>query len=231
LSGKKYFVYDAGAANGYMVTARNSSSHELDLFFVPSEAQGVVRRCYRTIDGRTVGDLTLSAVSLEASARIGGKLPGAQLLCYALDRGMAATCAEAVGSMEYLLEATTAFTRQRVQYGTALANFQVLQHRMAEMFVELETARSMAYLAAFSVDQNRAGRTADICAARVQVGRSARFVGQEAVQLHGGMGMAEENSVAHHFKRLTQIAQLFGEESFHLRRFAAAGTAEPATAK
>src|SRR5581483_7053844 len=99
---------------------------------------------------------------------------------------------EAVGSMDQLLEATIAYTRQREQYGAALASFQALQHRMADMFVELETARSMAYLAASAVDVDGPERTAQIAAARVQVGRAARFVGQNAVQLHGGMGMSED---------------------------------------
>jgi alkylation response protein AidB-like acyl-CoA dehydrogenase len=224
LKGKKLFVYDGGAATHFIVTARDPTRNIIVLFLVPADAEGLHRRSYRTLDGHTAADITLSSVAVEAAALIEAKPSGEHLVSYALDRGVAALCAEAVGSMEHLLEATSAYTRERVQYGSALANFQVLQHRMAEMFVELETARSMAYLAAFTVDADGADRVADICAARVQVGRAARFVGQEAVQLHGAMGMAEENSVAHYFSRLTQFAHLFGEESFHLRRFAACRT-------
>src|SRR5581483_4161407 len=117
---------------------------------------------------------------------------------------------EAVGSMDQLLEATIAYTREREQYGAALASFQALQHRMADMFVELESARSMAYLAAAAVDDEPSQRAAKVSAARVQIGRAARFVGQNAVQLHGGMGMSEDLDVAHHFKRLTVIGQTFG---------------------
>jgi alkylation response protein AidB-like acyl-CoA dehydrogenase len=221
LCGAKTFVYDGAAANYFLVTARGADD-EISIFMVSRDTAGLRVRTARTQDGHTIAELTLDSVAVSDADRIESGTAAVNLLEYALDRGMAASCAEAVGSMDFLLEATIAYTRERRQYGAPLASFQALQHRMAEMFVELETARSMACLAACAVDA-AADRIADISAARVQVGRAARFVGRQAVQLHGGMGMAEENPVAHHFKKLTMITQLFGDEGMHLRRFRAAG--------
>jgi alkylation response protein AidB-like acyl-CoA dehydrogenase len=221
LCGEKTFVYDGAAANCYLVSARDADN-EISIFLVHRDIGGLVVRTSRTLDGHSIAELRLDSVDVPAADRIASGSAATELLEYALDRGMAAVCAEAVGSMGYLLEATVAYTQEREQYGAPLASFQALQHRMAEMFVELETARSMAYLAAYTVDAAGQNRVAEISAARVQVGRAARFVGQQAVQLHGGMGMAEESTVAHHFKRLTMISQLFGDESMHVRRFRAA---------
>jgi alkylation response protein AidB-like acyl-CoA dehydrogenase len=219
LSGTKLFADGGGAANAFLVSARDAATQQLRLFLVPSDAAGLDVRTLRTIDGGTAAEITLNDVTIPATEQVGAQADAAVIIEAALDRAMAAVCAEAVGAMDASLQITIAHARQRHQYGVPLANFQVLQHRMAEMFVEVESARSMAFLSAFSIDQGGPDRAADISAARVQVGRAARFVGQQAVQLHGGMGMAEENSVAHHFKRLSMISQYFGEDSLHLRRF------------
>jgi alkylation response protein AidB-like acyl-CoA dehydrogenase len=219
LSGAKSFADGGGAANAFLVSARDSATQQLGLFLVPADAAGLEVRTLRTIDGGTAAEITLNKVTIPATERIGAQADAGAMIEAALDRGMAAVCAEAVGAMDASLQSTIAHTRQRQQYGAPLADFQVLQHRMADMFVEVESARSMAFLSAFSIDHGGPDRAADISAARVQVGRAARFVGQQAVQLHGGMGMAEENGVAHHFKRLSMISQYFGEDSLHLRRF------------
>ncbi len=224
LTGEKVLVHDGAAADHFLVTAREPAG-EASVFLIAGDAPGLRRRHYRTLDGRTVADLELHGVRVRSDDRIAGGPRAVALLDYALDRGLAAACAEAIGSMDCLLEATIAHLKQREQYGVALASFQALQHRVAEMFVELETGRSMAFLAASSVAQDGPTRASDLSAARVQIGRAARFVGQQSVQLHGGMGMAEAGHVAPHFKRLTVLSQLFGDESTHLRRFRGAGGA------
>jgi alkylation response protein AidB-like acyl-CoA dehydrogenase len=148
---------------------------------------------------------------------------GSGLVTRALDHGIAAVCAEALGSMAHLVEATCAYTKMREQYGAPLAKFQVLQHRMADMYIQTETSRSMAYLASLSLGAPELERMSHLSAAKAQVGRSGKFVGYSAVQLHGGMGVSEELDIGWHYIRLTLINQLFGDDAYHLQRFSDLG--------
>ena len=141
----------------------------------------------------------------------------------ALDRGLAAACAEAVGVLDKLLAATAEYTRNRHQFGVAIASFQALRHRLAEMVMHVEQARSMSYLAAVrSIEPDLAERAKALSAAKVVIGQACRFVGQQAVQLHGGMGVTDELDVSHYFKRLMAIELQWGSTEHHLQAFAAA---------
>jgi alkylation response protein AidB-like acyl-CoA dehydrogenase len=175
----------------------------------------------RTIDAFGAAELVLENVALSSDNLIGPVDNAAPLVEAALDHGVVAVCNEAIGSMEYLVPATAEYTRTRIQYGAPLAKFQVLQHRMADMYIQTETAKSMALVAAMSLDGDAIERRRMASAAKVQVGRSAKFVGYQAVQLHGGMGVSEELDIGHHYIRLNVINQLFGDTAFHARRFGA----------
>jgi alkylation response protein AidB-like acyl-CoA dehydrogenase len=155
---------------------------------------------------------------------IGGEGNGALLLQRGIDEAIAGLCAEAVGAMDELVKMTVEYLKTRKQFGVAIGSFQALQHRSVDMLVALEQAKSMAIFAALSVDDNDAtARGNAISAAKVQIGRSARFIGQQATQLHGGIGMTMEYKGGHYFKRLTMIEQVFGDSDHHLRRLAQAG--------
>jgi alkylation response protein AidB-like acyl-CoA dehydrogenase len=173
------------------------------------------------IDAFGAAELVLDRVALSADAVLGQVDDGLPLVETALDFGIVAACNEAIGSMEYLIPTTAEYTRTRVQYGAPLAKFQVLQHRMADMYIQTQTAKSMALVAAMSLDGDPLERARMASAAKVQVGRSAKFVGYQAVQLHGGMGVSEELDIGHHYIRLNVINQLFGDIGFHSRRFGA----------
>jgi alkylation response protein AidB-like acyl-CoA dehydrogenase len=175
----------------------------------------------RTIDAFGAAELVLENVALGDEAVLGPVGGGLPLVETALDYGIVAVCNEAIGSMEYLIPATAEYTRTRVQYGAPLSKFQVLQHRMADMYIQTQTAKSMALVAAMSLDGDPIERARMASAAKVQVGRSAKFVGYQAVQLHGGMGVSEELDIGHHYIRLSVINQLFGDTGFHSRRFGA----------
>jgi alkylation response protein AidB-like acyl-CoA dehydrogenase len=162
-------------------------------------------------------------MTVDAEAVIGEVGDGVALVDLALDHGIAGACGEALGSMSHLVPTTAEYTRTRQQYGAPLAKFQVLQHRMADMYIQTETARSMAYVASLSLGAEPKERARIVSAAKAQIGKSGKFVGYQAVQLHGGMGVSEELDIGHHYIRLTTLNQLFGDTGFHLRRFAAAG--------
>jgi alkylation response protein AidB-like acyl-CoA dehydrogenase len=211
VSGHKRYVWGAGLATHFIVSAMAGS--EPRLLLVSADAAGLTTIPVRSVDGGTGAELHLAdapAIDLGAAD---------EHLPEALDRWAAGLCAMAVGSMDRLMEATPEYLSNREQYGAKLASFQALQHRMADMFVALETARSMAWHAALSLPCDPQARSAAVAAALVQVGRSSRYVGQQAVQLHGGMGMSEETDIAHHFKRLTTVALRTGGEAAALRRF------------
>jgi alkylation response protein AidB-like acyl-CoA dehydrogenase len=221
LSGTKVRVLDAGTAGTILVSARTGD--EVSLFAVPAAAAGIARTPYAAEDGHDVADLSLTNVRVAAAALIGPLGGGLALLERGLDHAVAGLCAEALGLMSVMLEATVDYTKQRHQFGVAIGSFQALQHRMAEMFIEVELARSMAYLAAITLDEpDDAARRRGISAAKVQIARSGRFVGQGAIQLHGGIGMSEEYKVGHYFKRMTLVERLLGDADYHLRRYAAA---------
>jgi alkylation response protein AidB-like acyl-CoA dehydrogenase len=222
VSGAKVRVLDPSSAQTLIVSARTGD--EVSLFAVPADAAGVVREPYAAEDGHDVANVRFDGVRTGAATMIGQLGGGLELLERALDHATGALCAEALGLMSTMLEATVEYTKQRQQFGVPIGSFQALQHRMAEMFIELELARSMAYLAAMTLgdETDPAARRRGISAAKVQVAKSGRFVGQNAIQLHGGIGMSEEYKVGHYFKRMTIVERLLGDADYHLARFIAA---------
>ncbi len=205
----------------YLVSARLPAPEgDLALFLVPRDAEGLTSPSYPTMDGLRGADLRLQGVTVPASARVGCDDAGLAALEHGLDHGIAAQCAAAVGAMERLIELTGEYLRTRRQFGTPLATFQALQHRMAEMLVHKELALSMAYVAARALDEtDAAARRRMLAGAKVVVARAARFVGQQAVQLHGGMGMTDELEVGDYFKQLAMVDVLFGDTDFHMERY------------
>ncbi len=227
ISGTKVRVLDPSTASALVVSARTGD--EISLFAVPADAPGITRTPYSAEDGHDVAGLRFENVRVGADRLVGPLGGGLALLERGLDHAVAAFCAEALGLMSVMLEATVDYTKQRHQFGVAIGSFQALQHRMAEMFMELELARSMAYLAAMTLAEgDEAARRRGISAAKVQVARSGRFVGQQAIQLHGGIGMSEEYKVGHYFKRMTLLERLLGDADYHVRRYSAARTGAPA---
>jgi alkylation response protein AidB-like acyl-CoA dehydrogenase len=226
LEGRKAVVFDAAAADTIVVTARTAAGAAdrdgITLFLVGGGAKGLHRRDYATVDGLRASELALDRVTVGADAVIGDVDAGLPVIERVIDGGIAAVAAEAVGIMAALNRQTLDYLKTRRQFGRPLAELQVLQHRMVDMFAACELSRSMAYMAAVRAgDDDAAVRAKAVSAAKVQVGKAGRFVGQQAVQLHGGMGMTDELPVGHYFKRLTMIDTLFGDVDFHLRRFAA----------
>jgi pimeloyl-CoA dehydrogenase small subunit len=226
LSGYKCVVLNGPAADFFVVTARTSGDqrdmHGVSLFVVDADAAGVSRRDYPTVDGFRASEVTFDDVVLEESALMGALDEGYPVIERVIDEGIMAVGSEAVGCMEVLYKDTVEYCKTREQFGQAIGKFQVLQHRMVDMFMEHEQSKSLMYMAAMRLDEGYtdAAKKA-VSAFKVQVGKSGRFVGQNAVQLHGGMGMTDELNVGHYFKRLTMIDTLFGNVDFHLKRFGA----------
>jgi alkylation response protein AidB-like acyl-CoA dehydrogenase len=219
LNGAKATVLDGAVADLLLVSAK--AEEGLSVFLVDPNAPGVRVVRYRTQDGRSAADVSFKDVKAPASQMLGtGDATAA--LERAVERGIAALCAEAVGAMEATNAATIEYTKARKQFGQPIGRFQALQHRMADMFVQATQARSMGILAAgrcaarSSSPEDAALRRRDVSAAKCYVGKASRFVGQQAVQLHGGMGMADELAVSHYFKRLTMIDMTFGDSTHHL---------------
>jgi alkylation response protein AidB-like acyl-CoA dehydrogenase len=192
------------------------------LFLVDAKAVGVSRRDYPTVDALRASEVTFDGVRVGRDAllgRLGRALP---VIEQAVDEATLAIGAEAVGCMEVLYKATVEYCKTREQFGQPIGKFQVLQHRMVDMFMEYEQSKSLMYMAAMRLDEGYGDEAKKaVSAFKVQVGKSGRFVGQNAIQLHGGMGMTEELSVGHYFKRLTMIDTMFGNTDFHLQRFGA----------
>ncbi|SLN29581.1 acyl-CoA dehydrogenase family protein [Oceanibacterium hippocampi] len=225
LSGKKIVVYHAGVADRLIVSARTSGdvrdSDGITLFLVDPRADGVSIRDYRTVDGFRAGDITLEGVKVGADAvlgTVGGAHPAIEAV---VDRAISALAAEAVGAMERANEITNDYLKSRKQFGVAIGKFQVLQHRMVDMYMHAEQAKSLSCMLAMKLDGPDRERALAAAATKARVGQAARFVGEQAVQLHGGMGMTEEYTVGHYMKRLTMIETLFGNVDHHLRRYAA----------
>lgn len=226
LAGAKTVVLHGAQAGKLVVSARSGGGQRdtdgISLFLVEGDAAGVTRRDYRTIDGQRAADIVLENVKLPAAALLGEWGQGWNILDAASDYGVALLCAEAVGAMEALNAATLEYTKTRQQFGVPIGKFQALQHRMAEMFIHLEQARSMATLAAVKVGSADAEeRRRTVSGAKARIGQAIKFVGQQAVQLHGGMGVTDELPAAHYFKRLTMIEVTLGDTDHHLARFAA----------
>jgi pimeloyl-CoA dehydrogenase small subunit len=228
LEGEKSVVLGGGAADTFIVSARTSGNRRdkqgITLFLVDAKTPGVSRRSYATQDGQHAAEVSFGQVKVSTGQIIGGEGNGALLLQRGIDEAIAGLCAEAVGAMDELVKLTVEYLKTRKQFGVAIGSFQALQHRSVDMLVMLEQAKSMAIYAALCVDDDDAvARGNAISAAKVQIGRSAKFIGQQATQLHGGIGMTMEYKGGHYFKRLTMIEQMFGDSDYHLRKLALAG--------
>jgi hypothetical protein len=224
LDGRKAVVLHAPAADVLLVTARTAGApgaeQGLSVFAVPAGSPGLTLVPYPTIDGQRGADVALAGVELPADALLGPEGGAFPALSAVFDLGVAALCAEAVGALQATLDATLEYTRTRKQFGVPIARFQALQHRMADMLMHVEQARSMSYLAAMQAASTDAReRRRIVSAAKVTVGQACRYVGQQAVQLHGGMGVTDELMVSHCFKRLVAIELSLGDTEHHLERF------------
>jgi len=228
LEGEKYVVLHGDSADKLIVAARISGSRAerggIGLFLVDAAANGVTRRGYATQDGMRAADVTLSAVRVGPDAVLAGPDKGLAVLERAVDEAIAALAAEAVGAMAALHELTVDYLKTRKQFGVPIGSFQVLQHKSVDMFVALEQARSMAlYATMMAGEPDPSERRKAVSTAKVQIGRSARLIGETAIQLHGGIGMTMEYKAGHYFKRLTMIDMAYGDADHHLRLLARAG--------
>jgi alkylation response protein AidB-like acyl-CoA dehydrogenase len=226
LEGHKGVVMHAGAADILLVTARTAGeagdAEGVSAFLVPRAAPGLVLDEYPIVDGQRAADVYLQGVEVPPASRLGREGAALAAVEAALDIGLAALCADAVGVMQALLDATVEYVHVRQQFGQPIGRFQALQHRIADMLIHLEQARSMSYLAALRCTaEDVCERRRALSAAKAVIGQSSRFIGQQSVQLHGGMGMTDELKVSHWFKRLTAAQLMFGDSDTHLQRYAA----------
>ena len=228
IDGEKFVVLNGASADTLIVSARTKGSQTdrtgIGLFLVPADAKGVSIKGYATQDAQHAADITLSGVEVGADAAIGDPENALPLMERVVDEARIAMCAEAVGAMDESLKTTIEYLQTRKQFGVTIGSFQTLQHRAADMFVFLEQARSMAMLAAMATDLDAKERAQTVAAAKVQIGKSLKFVGQQAIQLHGGIGMTMEAKIGHYFKRLTMIESTFGDTDYHLRRVSEQGS-------
>jgi pimeloyl-CoA dehydrogenase small subunit len=227
LDGSKSVVVHGDSADKLIVSARVSGDrHDADgigLFLVDATANGVARRGYKMRDETRAADIALSDVEVPAVDMLGEPGVAFPVIERVVEAGIMATSAEAVGAMETMLAMTIEYMKTRVQFGKPIGENQALQHRASEMMISLEQGRSLAMLAAIMVDDaDPAARAHDLSTAKVGVGQAARFVSQNAVQLHGGIGMTEEYAVGHYFRRCMVIEHSFGDTAYHLSKLAAA---------
>ncbi|MGA8757989.1 MAG: acyl-CoA dehydrogenase family protein [Stellaceae bacterium] len=225
LNGGKSVVINGDNADRLIVSARNSGERDdrdgISLFLVDAKANGVARRAYPMRDGTRAAEISLSGVEIAADDMLGEPGNALPVIERVVETGIAAVAAEAVGAMEAMHAMTLEYLKTRQQFGKPIGQNQALQHRSAEMLIALEQGRSLAMLAAITVDEPDAvERAHNISMAKVGVGQSARFVSQNAIQLHGGIGMTEEYAVGHYFRRLMVIEHLFGDTAHHLSRIA-----------
>ena len=225
ISGDKSLVLHGDSADTLLVTARTAGGHRerhgIGLFLVDANAPGVTRRGYPTQDGMRAAEVSFNAVSAEPLGDPAEALP---ILERVQDETLAALCTEAVGVMQAMHDLTVDYMKTRTQFGRPIGDNQALQHRAVDMYLSLEQARSMAlYGTMMCTDPDIPERTRALHAAKVQIGRSGRHIGQEAVQLHGGIGVTMEYAVGHHFKRMTMIERTFGDTDSHLAALARLG--------
>jgi alkylation response protein AidB-like acyl-CoA dehydrogenase len=224
INGFKGVVINGPSADVIVVPVRTSGDQRdengITLFLLDANAAGVERRDYPTVDGLRASEITLTDVRVAETDILGDLDKGFALLELAVDDAILAIGSEAVGGMEILYKTTVEYCKTREQFGQPIGKFQVLQHRMVDMFMEYEQTKSLMYMAAMRMDEGE-GREAKkaISAFKVQVGKAGRFIGQSAIQLHGGMGMTDELNVGHYFKRLTMIDTMFGNTDYHLKKF------------
>jgi len=228
IDGEKFVVLNGENADTLVVTARSSGARRdasgIGVFLVPADAKGVSRKGYPTQDGLHAADITFTGVEVGADAAIGDPDNALPLIARVVDEARTALCAEAVGAMDESLKTTVEYLKTRKQFGVAIGSFQTLQHRAADMFVAVEQARSMSMFATMAAEFDDAKeRATAVAAAKVQIGKSLKFVGQQSIQLHGGIGMTQEAKIGHYFKRLTMIENTFGDSEYLLRRVSDAG--------
>jgi alkylation response protein AidB-like acyl-CoA dehydrogenase len=220
LAGAKIVVVGAPLATHLLITARSENGVSLFLADLADVDSGLEMHGYRTVDDRRAADLLLTDLRLPADALLGGEGEAWPSLAHARDEGATAVCAEAVGAMRRVLADTVEYCKQRQQFGAPIGSFQALQHRMVDMHMELEQAVAAVYLAVLNLEADAATRARAVSAAKATIGRAARFIGQNAVQLHGGMGMTEELAIGHYFKRLTALQYEYGSTDHHVTRYA-----------
>jgi pimeloyl-CoA dehydrogenase small subunit len=228
IDGEKFVVLNGETADTLVVTVRTKGGQRdtngVGVFLVPGNAKGVSKKGYPTQDGLHAADITFTGVEVGVDAAIGDPENGLPLVEQVVDDARIAMCAEAVGVMDESLKSTVEYLKTRTQFGVPIGSFQVLQHRAADMFVAVEQARSMSMFATMAADFDDAKARANaVAAAKVQIGKSGKFVGQQAIQLHGGIGMTMEAKIGHYFKRLTMIENTFGDSDYHLRRVSEQG--------
>jgi pimeloyl-CoA dehydrogenase small subunit len=228
VSGGKFVVLHGDSADTLVVTARTRGGQRdrdgVGVFLVPAKANGVRIKGYSTQDGLRAADITFENVDIGADAVLGDPENGLPLVERVADEARVALCSEAVGAMDESLKTTIEYLKTRQQFGVNIGTFQALQHRGSDMFVALEQARGISMYATMAVNfEDPKARTDAIAAAKVQVGRSAKYIGQQSIQLHGGVGMTMEYKIGHYFKRMTMIESTLGDSDFHLRRLAAQG--------
>lgn len=226
VSGRKSFVYGGGVADAYVVVGRSCGSADeqsgLTALLVPADSKGLSVKRYATHDGTRAADLVFDKVSVAPSALLGEEGAAYPALELVIDQAIAAITSEAVGAMSALVDTTLDYLKTRKQFGRPIGTNQALQHRMVDMYIALDEGRSMALYGALMLAESDAkARRKALSAVKIEIDRTARLVGQEAVQLHGAMGVTEELAVGHYFKRLSMIGVSFGDASWHLRRHAA----------
>ncbi|WP_439373256.1 pimeloyl-CoA dehydrogenase small subunit [Bradyrhizobium sp. DASA03120] len=223
IDGEKFVVLNGENADKLIVTARTKGDRRdktgIGVFLLPAGAKGIVKKSYPTQDGLHAADITLIGVEVGADAAIGNPEDSLALIERVVDEARIALCAEAVGLMDASLKTTVEYIKLRKQFGVPIGSFQALQHRASDMFIATEQARSMSMLATMANNfEDPQDRTTAIGAAKVQIGKSGKFVGEQSIQLHGGIGMTMEAKIGHYFKRLAMIENTFGDSVFHLRR-------------
>ena len=226
LNGVKTAVLNGINASYLLVTARESgevsSKDGISVFLVPTDSAGVNIQGFTTIDGRSSSEVQLEAVSVGASARLGQPGKAAEALLMVNEKATVACAAEALGALESMLHKTVEYSKTRKQFGTSIGTFQALQHRMADMFIQCQLARSIVIRAAMKIDSNESTveKTKAVSAAKSRIGYAIKAVGQEAIQIHGGIAMTEELDVGHLFRRVTALDIMFGDADFHTERYA-----------
>lgn len=226
LSGTKGLVLHGDTANKIIVTARTAGNsrdeHGVGLFLIDAQAPGLKRRGYSTQNGLRAAEITLDQVAVDAADVIGDPADASPIISLVMDEAVAALCAEAVGAFGKMQAITLDYLKTREQFGKKIGSFQALQHRAVDMLVELEQSRSMAiYAALMAGESDPTERTRAMSAAKIQIGRSAKAIGHQSIQLHGGIGMTMEYSIGHYFKHVTMIDKLLGDADYHLERLSA----------
>ena len=229
VDGRKSVIRDAEGAAALLVSARTSGGVDdatgTTLFLVPANAAGLAINGYACVDGGRAAEIMLAGVRVADSARVGSEGGARALVGDAVDAGLVALCAEALGAMGVVRDATLDYLRTRVQFGAPIGRNQALQHRMASLLIEIEQARSAVINAAAALDGPASGRERTLSGSKYTIGKTGMLVAEEAIQLHGGIGMTWELAMTHFAKRLVLINHQLGDEDYHLMRFSALGRA------